>query len=293
MRRNRPVLATTSRAGKSPAPAQATDASGHIVDGRDAYMRDMIWAAIVDWYGDCPIPPSTREIERKMLEVYAVYERKVRPQDPTRSLEDEGRGLSAFREKWAYAMRQWDTKVAAAKADVAKPAACNDGAAPAVPKHAVDPVDLWAKFDPPPLPEGLLPPIIEKFARVQGDMMGADPGGLAAAALAVCAAAIPDRVRIKVKRHDDWTECARLWVALIGSPSTKKSPIIGQAIRPIARLDGAMVRSYLAEHRPTRQPVEGRAKRTPHRRSRRRLRIEDTTMEAAQDVLKDSPDGVL
>lgn len=79
-------------------------------------MRDMVWAAIVDWYRECPIPPSEREVEQKLLEVYAVYERKVRPQDAGNTLDDEGRGLSAFREKWAYAMRQWDTKVAAAAA---------------------------------------------------------------------------------------------------------------------------------------------------------------------------------
>lgn len=105
----------TAPARESP-PGQATDAWGHIIDGRDAYMRDMVWAAIVDWYRECPIRPTAPEVEQKLLEVYAVYERKVRPQEAGNTLEGEGRGLSAFREKWAYAMRQWDTKVAAAAA---------------------------------------------------------------------------------------------------------------------------------------------------------------------------------
>jgi hypothetical protein len=39
--------------------------------------------------------------------------------------------------------------------------------------------------------------------------MGADPAGLAVAALVSCAATIPDSVKIKVKQHDDWTESAR------------------------------------------------------------------------------------
>jgi len=108
------ALPSKSTARQSSAPAPATDARGHVIDGRDAYMRDMIWAAIVDWHFECPIPPSDREIEQKVLEVYAIYERKVGPQDPANTLEDEGRGLSAFRDKWAYAMRQWDTKVAEA-----------------------------------------------------------------------------------------------------------------------------------------------------------------------------------
>src|SRR5690606_22252832 len=105
---------TQATADRSPLPQQVTDAWGHIVDGRDAYMRDVVWAAIVDWYRECPIAPSEREVEQKLLEVYAIYERKVRPQDAGNTLDNEGRGLSAFREKWGYAMRQWETKVAAA-----------------------------------------------------------------------------------------------------------------------------------------------------------------------------------
>src|SRR5690606_20002737 len=52
-----------------------------------------------------------------------------------------------------------------------------------------DPVDLWGRFLPPELPSGLLPPLIEDFARTRGRLMGADPAGLAVAALVTCAAA--------------------------------------------------------------------------------------------------------
>jgi hypothetical protein len=76
--------------------------------------------------------------------------------------------------------------------------------------EAVVPVDLWAKFEPPPLPRGLLPTIIEDFAFEQGELMGADPAGLAMAALAVCAAVTPDRIRLQPKRHDkNWVEGRR------------------------------------------------------------------------------------
>jgi hypothetical protein len=71
----------------------------------------------------------------------------------------------------------------------------------AQPEFFADPVDLWGRFEPPELPQGLLPPMIELFARETGVQMGADPAGLALAALVTCAAAIPDRVKIKVKRH--------------------------------------------------------------------------------------------
>ena len=56
----------------------------------------------------------------------------------------------------------------------------------------ITPIDLWGHLNPPELPRGLLPAVIEQFAFEQGEVMGVDPGGLAVAALTVCAAAIPE-----------------------------------------------------------------------------------------------------
>jgi hypothetical protein len=156
-----------------------------------------------------------------------------------------------------------------------------------------EPVDLWGKFDPPELPKGLLPEVIEKFAIEQGDVMGADPSGFAVAALAVCAAAISDRNnKVRVKRNDSWIESARLWVALIGDPSRKKTPIIYRTTRPINSIDSHMWREYLAA-RDRFESLTREEQRNAERPAQRRLRIEDTTIEAAQEVLRSSPDGVL
>ncbi len=96
------------------------------------------------------------------------------------------------------------------------------------------PVDLWAEREKPSLPEGAVPTFIEEFARTQAGMIGVDPGGIAMAALTVCAGAIPDAIKLQVKRHDpDWLESPRLWTALVGNPSTRKSPIISAASRPL------------------------------------------------------------
>ena len=98
----------------------------------------------------------------------------------------------------------------------------------------IDPVDLWAKFDPPTLPRGLLPQVIEDFAFDRGMTMGCDMAGVAVAALAVCAGAIPDDIKLQPKKHDtEWQEEPRLWVALVGDPSTMKSPIIKAVTKPL------------------------------------------------------------
>ncbi|WP_272011528.1 DUF3987 domain-containing protein [Roseovarius sp. ZX-A-9] len=160
------------------------------------------------------------------------------------------------------------------------------------PPPAGDPVDLWGSFDPPDLPKGVLPPIIEQFARANGAQMGADPSGLAMAALTTCAAAIPDQIQIKVKRHDDWTESARLWAALMGPPSAKKSPIISAATGPLCRLDMQMMRAW-QQRMNDYDALSTDEKKAIPRPMQTRLRIEDATVEAAQQVLEGSPWGVL
>jgi hypothetical protein len=159
--------------------------------------------------------------------------------------------------------------------------------------EAIEPVDLWGQFDPPKLPIGLLPDVIEKFAFEEGDLTGADPSGLAVAALAVCAAALPDHTQLQVKRYDpNWLEAARLWVGLIGNPSTKKTPILLRAAKPLKQLDTELWRDFLIA-KECYDELSSEERKQTERPKQRRLRLEDTTIEAAQEVLKDSPDGVL
>ena len=161
------------------------------------------------------------------------------------------------------------------------------------PQPAADPVDLWGNFDPPMLPRYVLPDVIERFAFDQGRTMGADMAGVAVSALAVCAAAIPDKVKLQVKRHNKgWLEEARIWVATVGPPSSMKTPIMKAAARPLRRMDGDLARQYQEERsRYESLSKEEKAQTEPPKRTR--LMIEDATPEAAQGILKDSPDGVL
>ena len=158
---------------------------------------------------------------------------------------------------------------------------------------AVDPVDLWAKFDPPTLPRGVLPEVIEAFAFDRGMAMGCDMGGLAVSALAVCAAAIPDSIQLQPKKHDtEWLESARLWITPVGSPSTMKSPMMAAAVKPLRRIDTEMAKANqraMADY--NKLSAEERKQTEPPKQTR--LMMQDTTIEAAQEILKDSPNGVL
>lgn len=153
------------------------------------------------------------------------------------------------------------------------------------------PVDLWAQYQPPILPTGILPDVLERFARVRGEQMGVDPGGIAMSALTVCASVIRDSIKIKVKQHEGWTESARIWTMLIGDPSYKKSPIMRAAAGKIKSMDAQMLADgnrALADWNEN-----GGAKGGQPMPLCPRLRVEDITMEAAQEVCRHSPDGIL
>lgn len=179
-------------------------------------------------------------------------------------------------------------EVPAAEDPAAGPAAAGDATV-----DEMAPVDLWSGFAPPDLPGGLLPPVIEDWAVAQSELMGSDAGGLAMAGLAVAAAALPDRIAVQVKVHDPgWREPARIWVALVGDPSTKKSPTLSAAARPLVRIDAELFRTFAAAH-AAHERLSPEEKRAALRPKHYRKRLEDTTIEAMQEVLKDSPDGLL
>ena len=157
----------------------------------------------------------------------------------------------------------------------------------------VQPIDLWAELSTPSLPDGALPEVIQNLARHQGELMGVDPGGMAMAALTVCAAAIPDSIQVQVKEHDpNWLESARLWCGLVGPPSTKKTPITSAAIAPLARIDAELYREYAEAYEKYSCLTPKERKGVP-RPLQHRVMLQDTTTEYVQEVTRDSPDGIL
>ena len=158
---------------------------------------------------------------------------------------------------------------------------------------AIDPVDLWAKFVPPTLPRGLLPKLIEDFAFDRGSVMGCDMAGLAVGALVVCAASIPETIKLQPKRHDtEWQEAARLWATPVGGVSEMKSPMLNAVTKEVREIDGEMSRAYakaMSAYYALPKPVQ---KVTP-RPKLLRAKVMSTTVEACENILRDSPNGVL
>lgn len=157
----------------------------------------------------------------------------------------------------------------------------------------IEPIDLWATGKGPALPKGLLPKVIEDLAFEHGALMGVDPAGLAMSALAICGAVIPDCFALQMKRNDpDFRVSARLWVALVGLPSTKKSPVMKKCMKVAMRIHGQLMEKYLRA-KAAYDDLSKDEKKDAERPLKNLLWLDDTTYEGAADVMLDSIDGVL
>lgn len=105
------------RAERTASPGSDFNAFGKRVDGREDYMTRLIWGVMVDWWRESPIKPTEIASATRRDESWPLYERNVKPRiagpgTTAERLEREGRGPTAFAEKWARAFVQWDAKVA-------------------------------------------------------------------------------------------------------------------------------------------------------------------------------------
>ncbi|HEY6466752.1 MAG TPA: DUF3987 domain-containing protein, partial [Candidatus Acidoferrales bacterium] len=115
-------------------------------------------------------------------------------------------------------------------------------AAPAAPLF----VDPYAEFAGPKFPLRVLPPTLRSFVDAQQKAMGADPSAIAMAALTAVAGAI--HAETIIQAGEGWWERPILWTALIGQPSTMKSPVIDKAKKPLSDIDNARNKHWRQEY---------------------------------------------
>lgn len=150
--------------------------------------------------------------------------------------------------------------------------------------------DPFAKLSVPELAAGIMPETIERFARHEALVKGVQFHGPAMAALAVCAAAIPDHVQIRVKVHEAWYEACRLWLALIGPVSAKKSPLLKTAMRPLKRAEKEAFAVWATEKEFW--DKTDKESRGPEPILRRYV-LNDSTIESVGKIAAENPQGLL
>ena len=81
------------------------------------------------------------------------------------------------------------------------------------------------------LPEALRPWIMDEAER-----MPCPPDFIAATAIVMISSIVGARCGVRPKSHDSWIVVPNLWGGVVGLPSTKKSPAIGAAMKPLGHL---------------------------------------------------------
>jgi hypothetical protein len=114
---------------------------------------------------------------------------------------------------------------------------------PPLPPSFVDP---YAEFAGPAFPSDVLPPTLAKFVDVEYRAMGADPSAIAMGALTAVAGAI--HAETSVRAGEGWWERPILWTALVGQPSTMKSPIIDKVKKPLSAIDNERSKRWRQEY---------------------------------------------
>lgn len=274
----------------APHVGQERDAWGRIVDGREERMTVIVWGVACDLrrtLGDTdPAGHPTVEAERERAWGLYLYDIKTRLGDAKTNeegLEREGRGRSAFDEKWSRALAQWNGKLAW-EASVAKP--------PPKPAEAGGAwFDPWTRFKVPAFPTDLLPPSQREYIEHQTANLGADASGIAMAMLTAMSGSLDQRFRLRLRRHGQFLAPPRLWTVLVGDPATKKSPIIGEVTWPIRKIENEFAAKRARDFAVWEAAAKDDKGDKPPPSTR--FILNDVTVEAAAMLLAQQDRGVL
>lgn len=109
-------------------------------------------------------------------------------------------------------------------------------------------------FDPELLPESLRGYVRDAAERMQGP-----PDFIAVALIVAIAGVIGCKYSIHPKQRDDWRVPASQWAAIIGMPSSMKTPCLGAGMTQLYRLEGKEREKYsqaLTEHKAAGEILE-------------------------------------
>ena len=188
--------------------------------------------------------------------------------------------------------------------------------------------DTWP--EPTPLPDALpavepfdaelLPVALRPWVMDIAHRMQCPADFPAVAALVALSSLIGARAVIQPKSKDDWQVVPNLWGAVIGRPGVKKSPALGEALKPLNRLQANEIELHQATHQAwaldckvsgmqadenerkakgiaSKDPAGARALLqpvdTPAEPTARRYIVNDATVEKLGELMQQNPWGTL
>lgn len=150
--------------------------------------------------------------------------------------------------------------------------------------------DPWERYAVPAFPLDVLPPVLRDFVEYLSVSTGGDRSAVAMAALATLSGCMSQEFALKMKRSGDWYVKPRLWVMLVGDPSSKKSPIMSACVRPVRSWESVGVKDYQSSY--ARWKADG-DKNEPEPVKPTRYLLNEVTSEKLGEILSRQDRGVL
>jgi hypothetical protein len=150
--------------------------------------------------------------------------------------------------------------------------------------------DPWEQYTVPAFPLDILPEPVARFVKSKSQALGCDLGGVAMSALTVFSGALHHEFSLKLMRHSDFRVSPRLWVMLVGDPSSKKTPMQKDAIKPLRAIENRQREAHDAD--VLLHQVSGGSQNNAPLPPPRYIAT-DTTVEKLGELLSRSPRGIL
>ena len=171
----------------------------------------------------------------------------------------------------------------------------------------------------PELPAALIPEPLRPWLEDVAERLQVPVEYPTTTAIVSLASVIGSQMRLRPKRQDDWAVTPNLWGAIVGPPSSMKSPAISEALRPLYRL----VREAEDDHKKRLKTYQLKKEKAEIRKLKRRedlkraakknaldsfeadiedeaeepverrYLVNDSTVEKYGELLSESPNGLL
>ena len=156
-----------------------------------------------------------------------------------------------------------------------------------------EPLNIFSRCAAPELPDNALPPFVHEMARYYAKQIGTNVGAAALAIVVACSGAIPRHVKVRGHQNNDgWLEPIILWGALVGEPSSKKSPLLRKVLRPLEDLDHGKRRASQLAQKDWDQRKKEKQKDLCERPSLEALVINNATLEALMHLQDTNTNGL-
>jgi Protein of unknown function (DUF3987) len=89
----------------------------------------------------------------------------------------------------------------------------------------------------------LLPTTIAPWVADISERMQCPPDFVGIPAVVALGSVVGRRIGVRPQRHTDWLEVSNMWGCIVGRPGMMKSPALGEALKPLYRLEAEARRS--------------------------------------------------